>query len=65
MYGHHNTIENITTAKQQNPRLKQVRVSSNATIIGIEKKGKKQLTFRRCQVHTDFQENTLTFDANF
>jgi len=44
----HNVMESAAmTAKQQGPRLQQVRTHPNVTALGTEIKGKKMLTFRR------------------
>jgi len=51
-------------AKQQGPKLQQVKICSNATAVGTEIKGKKMLTFRRPQVCRDLHQDTLASTAN-
>jgi len=50
--------------KQHNPRLQQMRTSTNAAAANTETKEEKPLTLRRPQVGRDLQQNTLTSTAS-
>jgi len=60
-----NTMESITkTAEQQDPRLQQMRIHSNAITAGTKSKEKKLFIFRRPQICRDLQQNILIPLAN-